>query len=332
MTRYTKSKQAEAASIAELQRVCAEVGMILRLTPNDDVGLDAQIEVVEKGMATGVLIGVQLKSTAGSAEGKHYRFIADRDHFGYWARCSLPVIGVVHNTKWKKAVWIDLTAAATYERIKKGPYTIRVEFDENETAFTPSLLMDQIVPRMLKYVHVRHTTWEIRELLQPTREHIKIELPIDSNESELVTKEREQAWVELVQIVFDSISTDEEVADAGYRLSWYFTRVSDKQQEYVKDAFQDVNDFQLLRLIRAIHTSLENNADPVAELILDLLAYVPNIIPRIEELILGRKIPSNFMEAAIQSVEYLDEGFRQDLRDAADYNSPYGASSHQPMF
>jgi hypothetical protein len=316
MTRYAKTKNSEVQSIAELLRICAEAGVILRLISTDDVGIDAHVEVIENGTATGILIGVQLKSTDTSQYRGRYRFTADQDHFGYWARCSIPVIGVVFCLRHKKAVWTDLTGAASYERITNGPYTISMAYDEQDTAFTPSTLTKVVIPRMLTYVHLRHTTWEIQELVRPRREEVKSILSTHHSLSDNLIKEKEKAWTELVGIMFDTISTDEEVADAGYRVSWYFPTVSRRQQDYVRNAFLQLTDFQLLRLIRAINLSLEHNAEPMAEPLMDLVVHAPGITARIEQLLIEKRIPANYMEAAVQAIEYIEGRIREDLREA----------------
>jgi len=309
LTRALKSFHTEKLGISEVISVCAKARIIFRETKND-VGIDGFIEVTEDGISTGIIAGIQIKSGDSfvNTEGTKFTFRSDQDHFGYWARCSFPVIGVIFSPKYKKSVWIDLTSLSTDKRIVEGPYSITVEYT-NETAFTPSKLLSQIIPTILKYTTQRCTLWQIKELIKPKRKNSLLLVP-----NLEVGSVKEDAWYKLIEILFASNSSDEEIVDAGYRISWYFPSVSKKLQDTLKEQLIKIDDFSLVRIIGAIHMALIEEMIKPAELIVDLFRYIPNIYTRIENLLENNKIPSICREAAIQIIEYIEGEFKSELR------------------
>jgi predicted nuclease with TOPRIM domain len=130
--------------------------------------------------------------------------------------------------------------------------------------------------------------------------------------------EKDEAWRELVTIFFSKSSTNEEIADAGYRLSWHFPSVSSDLQDFFKLQLNELSDFQLIRILEALDMLLEENAESAAELIVDLLSYKANICSHIENLLKSRKIPAKVREAAIQVIEVINQEFNEELRKEVD--------------
>lgn len=52
----------ERIGVVSTEKIINKMGLIFREQPTDDYGIDAQIETMEKGYATGKLIAVQIKS------------------------------------------------------------------------------------------------------------------------------------------------------------------------------------------------------------------------------------------------------------------------------
>jgi hypothetical protein len=314
LTHVLHSFHTEKLGVAEVQRICAKARTIFRPIHIDDVGIDGFIELVEDGAATGIIAGIQIKSGESFVDkiGTRFTFKADQEHFGYWARCSFPVIGIVFSPDQEKAVWLDLTSLSTDDRIVKGPYSITVEYSA-ETAFTPSNVASRIKVIICRYAHQRRTLGQIRELIKPQRQKANLDVP-----SIEVSSEREQAWYELIEVLLGFSSKDEEVADAGYRLSWYFPAVSINLQQALKERLSQVDDFSLVRILRTLHTLIENNAEPAAELIVDLLSYIPDITRRIETSLKAHRIPSTYVEGAIQTLELIEQKYRDDPRNFLD--------------
>jgi hypothetical protein len=312
LTKVLKSSHTEKLGVTQVERVCALARTIFRPTSVDDVGIDGFIELVENGIATGIIAGVQIKSGESFIDNKNekFRLMSDQAHFGYWARCSFPVIGIIYSPKLEKAVWLNLTELATDKRIVEGPYTVTVKLT-NKTEFTPANLLFEIAPVINKYTSQRRTLWQIEELLKP--KHQKATLSTPSLET---SNDKTEAWAELVTVFLDKSSTNEEIADAGYRLSWHLPSVPKKLQNAFIKRLNKVSDFQLVRILEAIDLLLQEfRTESMAELIGDLLIYTPDICNRIEGLLKEQKIPAMLREAAIQVIELKNGEFNEELRE-----------------
>lgn len=94
------------------QIVVAKLGWIFREQPTDDFGIDAQVEVVESGAATGRLIAAQIKtgpSYFGEPGPGGWWFRLDADDLEYWLDHSLPVIVVLYDPSTGTAYWQVVT-------------------------------------------------------------------------------------------------------------------------------------------------------------------------------------------------------------------------------
>ncbi|MEH1948618.1 MAG: DUF4365 domain-containing protein [Nostoc sp.] len=309
MTRVPHSSHTEKLGVAEVIRICAKARTIFRQTSTDDVGIDGFIELVENGAATGVIAGVQIKSGGSFLDdtGTRFTFKADQEHFGYWARCSFPVIGIVFSPDYEKAIWLDITSLSSDERIVNGPYSLTIEYSD-KTAFTPYNILSEIQSAIYKYAYQRRNLWQIRALLEPKRQRTSLYAPTIE-----VSSQTEQIWYELIEVFLGFSSTDADIADVGFRLSWYFPTVSEKLQQVLKDKIAQIDDFSLIRIFCVIYELNNNSGESTAELIIDLLTYIPDLTQRIEALLASHKIPLAYAGEAIQTIEILEEQYREDL-------------------
>jgi len=125
---------------------------------------------------------------------------------------------------------------------------------------------------------------------------------------------REAAWKRLTNILLASQSEPGVLADAGYRLSWYFPTVSQEQKDFFIKRISNATDDELTNVIIAINDALSNKRDDVAQLICDLLSYIPNPDDRLKGLARQRVVPIEALEALFQSVESFTQDFEEDFR------------------
>lgn len=101
----------ERIGVAAAQLACVkELGWAFRETSASDVGIDAQIELIDGGGATGSMIGVQIKT------GTSYLYKAARglvyygkhEDLDYWVQYSLPVIMVFHDPDEGITRWVSI--------------------------------------------------------------------------------------------------------------------------------------------------------------------------------------------------------------------------------
>ena len=106
------------------------LGWIFRTKPVTDIGIDAEMEMVNaESQATGKLISLQIKCGPSYLEEKTntgYVYRGDREHLTYWLDHSLPVLLVLVDPSNKKCFWVEVTASSA-ERTRKE-WKIEVPF------------------------------------------------------------------------------------------------------------------------------------------------------------------------------------------------------------
>lgn len=75
----------------------------------NDIGIDALIELIQNERPTGKIIGVQIKSgNSYYDERRNECVIPVGTHQGYWLQYPLPVLGIVYIPSRKCSFWVDL--------------------------------------------------------------------------------------------------------------------------------------------------------------------------------------------------------------------------------
>lgn len=283
--------------------------VIFRETSNTDVGIDAQIELIDgNGVATGKLAGIQIKSGDSFVDVKTQTFTlrAEQRHFEYWTRYTLPVIGVVYSPSLNRAVWFNLTERSHQIVADGGPY--RVADVVNQDNELNERNISDALSRIIQEFHgMPVSTQEVEQVAQ-------IQERPEEAVVEAEEETREAAWKRLTNILLASQSEPGVLADAGYRLSWYFPTVSQEQKDFFIERISNATDDELTNVIIAINDALSNKRDDVAQLICDLLSYIPNPDDRLKGLARQRVVPIEALKALFQSVESFTQDFEEDFR------------------
>ena len=100
----------ETLGLIFIQQMAHDLRAIWRPTPNDDYGLDGELEFTRDGVVTGFIIKVQVKSGPSyqrnkTASGFDYHVSAS--DAGYWSKVNVPVILVVYDPAAKAGYWVD---------------------------------------------------------------------------------------------------------------------------------------------------------------------------------------------------------------------------------
>lgn len=112
--KYQTTNAMERVGVNAIAQAIARLGLIWRETPMADVGIDGQIEYVDKdGYATGRIIAVQIKSGKSFFKEKETSWIyyPEKKHKFYWERFPLPVIIILHDPETNQSYWQDIRQA-----------------------------------------------------------------------------------------------------------------------------------------------------------------------------------------------------------------------------
>jgi hypothetical protein len=124
MTKYFNPKRKPAnQGVAYVQKIVDEMDCVWRATPNDDVGLDGEIELGKDGAATARLLKVQVKSGSSyirNPTGKSFDFFANSNDLTYWNASNVPVVLVVFDPVTGEGYWKSIQQ---YLKEHPGPLT-----------------------------------------------------------------------------------------------------------------------------------------------------------------------------------------------------------------
>lgn len=282
-------------------------GVIFRETSNTDVGIDAQIELIDSnGGATGKLAGIQIKSGDSFVDvaTRTFTLRAEQKHFEYWTRYTLPVIGVAYSPSLNKAVWFNLTEYSHQIIEEGGSYRVAGILDEGNELNEQNI--SNTLTRIIQEFHGMPVSLQEAEQIA----HIQ-ELPEEVVE---VEETKEAAWKRLTNILLASQSEPDVLANVGSRLSWYFSTVSQEQKDFFVERISNATNEELTNIIIAIDAALSRGRDDTAQLICDLLSYIPHAEERLKDLARQRVVPVEALEALFQSIENFTEDFEAEFR------------------
>lgn len=94
---------------------------------HNDFGNDAILELVENESVRGICLALQIKSGESYSTSDACVIPSNRDHWEYWSKHSLPVIGIVYDPSEALAYWTDITRTlrSRYSHAANGPYALR---------------------------------------------------------------------------------------------------------------------------------------------------------------------------------------------------------------
>lgn len=119
MPRYSTTERLGVNAVEQI--TLRELGWIFREQPVVDMGIDAQIELVDHGQPTGKLLAVQIKTGLSHFHetNGHYVYYGDLTHLDYWTGHSLPVIFVAYFLESDTTLWASVDEDSV-ERTSSG--------------------------------------------------------------------------------------------------------------------------------------------------------------------------------------------------------------------
>lgn len=124
----------EQLGLIFIQTFAHQIGAIWRPTPNDDYGLDGELELTSSGEVTGTIIKVQIKSGTSYLKNRSqagFAFYIDPADAAYWSRVNFPVILVVHNPTDSTGYWIDIKSYLAEHAGEAPPTAVRFSYSKN---------------------------------------------------------------------------------------------------------------------------------------------------------------------------------------------------------
>lgn len=155
---YFKEKE----GIIQVQSQLNRMKLIFRETPHSDIGIDGQIEYVNKlGKATGKIVAVQIKSGAShiTEHEDHWAYYPSTKHRNYWEVFPIPVFLMIYLPVINKTFFTDARQALNSPNYKYNyiaiPKANILEATDPDTLFEtlgntnePFLPIDEVLVKM----------------------------------------------------------------------------------------------------------------------------------------------------------------------------------------
>jgi len=136
--KWPYSRQTENEGLLHVQQIVNQHGSIFRkIHQEEDIGIDATIELVEGQNAQGLIVAVQIKSGESYTRDDKFVVAVDEVHLKYWQQLMLPVVLICYSPVKKLSAWLSVNRyiANHHERntepIKSIEVPFRNVFDSN---------------------------------------------------------------------------------------------------------------------------------------------------------------------------------------------------------
>jgi len=120
--KWDSTDQTGALGVAAAKTAFLKLGHIFREQPEHDRGIDAHVELVSNGEATGQLLALQIKSGESwmrERKEDHFVFRGNNDHLAYWLDHCLTVLVIVFDEENDGLFWQHVKHT-NIERLEKG--------------------------------------------------------------------------------------------------------------------------------------------------------------------------------------------------------------------
>jgi hypothetical protein len=117
--KYKRTKATGKAGVIYVEKTVNDHGSVFRpIHEEDDLGVDGFIELVKAEIASGRLIGVQIKAGDSyvAPSGNEFLVEVDERHIDYWLNFMVPVILICYSPSKDLAAWVSVRDYVELER------------------------------------------------------------------------------------------------------------------------------------------------------------------------------------------------------------------------
>jgi hypothetical protein len=147
----------ERLGVNAVEKVFLRSNWIFREQHATDVGIDAQAEVYENGLASGRALALQIKSGVSYFSERNslgFVFRGELKHLKYWTEHSLPVILVLYHPDEDKAWWCAIKDNPSIAQTPKG-WSVLVPHAQALSAPVTALLRNMAMPDFVTHARLR---------------------------------------------------------------------------------------------------------------------------------------------------------------------------------
>ncbi|HRI34707.1 MAG TPA: DUF4365 domain-containing protein [Saprospiraceae bacterium] len=301
MPKYIKTNSTSKKGVNFVRSIVEAHNSIFNEIPvQNDVGVDAIIEIIKNESTTGKMLAVQIKT--GSSyfdEKKGICKIPVGSHFEYWNKYPLPVIGIVFVPEHAKGYWIDIK-----EYFENSDKNSVIEYRINKiNEFSAEDFENIFVPRLLQETPI--LTYE--RTIELCKSNIFEELELGISVAFWRYGNNNEVWRNFVRILSEKAMV--EIPDSllhyfGFVVDWADVwlgreKITDENKKYVKEQLKEVDKSVIVKLFDFI-----NNDNPIARGSVGhfaerIISNVPKVDEILEEILNDKNIKVEIKEPAL---------------------------------
>ncbi len=287
---YLKTNSIAKTGVNYLRTIVEDHNCIFqKIDQENDVGIDALIELVKDERPTGNFIAIQIKSGKSYFDKNSNRCkIPIRKHRDYWGNHSLPVYGVVYIPEYGNAYWVNIK-----DYLKANPNNNTIYYEPtlaniiNETTF-----ITQFIP---------HLTNDVPDISFELAEELFKSMNIDEFYLGLYTlfkkfADRNEVWKIFIDY-FKKHSFDEIPEQLIYYLSvipwhpdifYYKDTYTPKSRAYGKALIAEFQKFDIEKLLLFIDEENMISRGTLGQSVEAIISSIPNFLLYLEEIIIDK--------------------------------------------
>lgn len=283
---------------------------------DNDLGIDALIELIIEEEPIDCMVAVQIKSGASYFDSKKEECKIPVDgHFNYWSNYPLPVYGIVYIPEKKEAYWVDikdyLKNSGNVSVIRFKPKTINKLTDEN---------FDKIFIPLVRNKLPDFTFYECTSLFNSTHND---EFFIGLTCLFKKYADQNKTWdlfIEYIKIK-DSDEIPFQLVNYLAHIPWhpdlFYANESytEESKKYAKSLFEKLNSRDLTKLIELIDEDNLIARGTVGQSIESIISIIPNKLNLLKEIIEDEDIDLFKREIAAILYVYNNQGGLGDIID-----------------
>jgi hypothetical protein len=300
MPKYLKTNSTSKAGINYVRTIVESYNCIFqKIDQENDLGIDALIEVVKNERPTGNFIASQIKS------GKSYYDKKSNlckfpigDHREYWSNYSLPVYGIVYIPEFESAYWVDIK-----HYLKNNPTDTIISFEPtlvnviNQTTF-----ITQFIPHLTG--DVPNIEFEFAKKLFESTNPDELYLG-------LYTLYKKYADKNEVWKLFVDYFKEQSIEDIPEHLVYYLSVIpwhpdilfykdthNKKSREYGKTLINTFGKDEIYKLLHFIDEEIMISRGSLGQSVEAIISSVPNSLIYLESIIKDKKIEIKIREFA----------------------------------
>lgn len=283
------------------------------IAQENDLGIDARIEICQNRKPIGVSFFVQVKSgTSYFRNGKGY-IQSDKRHFEYWDTAIVPVIGILYDTKTEKLYWVNISKhLKSLDKVENYNIFINLENDLNSSNYQD--FIDYIIAYNNEYKKYNSFQERLEWLFDENTEKALAGL------SALFTHHKNEKifWLTILNHIY--LCDNLHVLDGiTYFLSFVLGDiVSDfknhggsidpKIKEWLKSKFAEIIDAKILTKIFSVINEEEGvGRGTIGFYILWMLEKIPSIELHLKDIFFDRNIPVFSRDIALMLYIHIQE-------------------------